>query len=219
MSSSFFAAILRASDVCDEETRVGASVPTTSEPARTDDDVRLCWYCCHPWVGAVIPFPVSYDERRDKFKVIGQFCSWECLKAYNRDYYANIRRSINDVNMRHYYKKLTGDTRCFRCAPHRAHLKAFGGTLTIEEFRTMQDPELKYAFSVGNFVPIVRMSENDDRVVDKRKKIGADEAPVDFGNSSYKNDTLKLRRPKPLTHGGRNGLERALGLNSLLKPK
>lgn len=175
---------------------------------------RLCWHCCHTWSGPTIPFPMRHDERRNKFTVVGQFCSWECVKAYNRDQYAGIRNSLNSVNIRHYYKKVTGDSRRFVSAPPRALLKAFGGTLTIDEFRRSRDPNLSYSFAPGRFVHVVPQSE---LAAPSRKKAPETAKPVDFGDAVCKNDNLRMKRPKPLTHGGRNGLERALGLNSLLK--
>lgn len=51
-------------------------------------------------------------------------------------------------------------------------------------------------------------------------KIAIDEnRQVNFKDAVCKNDSFRLRRPKPLAHGGKNGLERALGLNSLIKIK
>ena len=105
------------------------------EPGGVDAPVqqRLCWHCCHPWRGESLKFPVSKDDRLKKFRVVGQFCSWECIKGYNRDNYANIRNSIQDVNIRYYRKMMTGNVIPVPAAPPRSFLTAFGGKMNIDE--------------------------------------------------------------------------------------
>ena len=179
---------------------------------------RLCWHCCHPWDGTIIKLPIKHDKRLGKFKVVGQFCSWQCLKGYNRDYVTNIRNSINDVNIRYYRKELTGNTVPVVSAPPRSFLKAFGGTMTIDEFR-----KTSCSFSESSMWSDVLIPINTSRFsksTPANQKTSVDEnRQVDFGDAVSKNDSFRLRRPKPLAHGGRNGLERALGLNSLIKIK
>lgn len=177
---------------------------------------RLCWHCCHQWVGSSIQFPIRYDDRLNKFKVVGQFCSWQCVKGYNRDYFTNVRNSVHDVNIRYYRKKLTGNTVSVTAAPPRAFLKAFGGTMTIDDFRKSSCSVSEATLWSDNLIPIdmTKFSKSAE------PKITIDEnRQVDFKDATCKNDSFRLRRPKPLAHGGKNGLERALGLNSLIKIK
>lgn len=198
-------------------------IQTAGQIIAKPDDVpveRLCWHCCHPWQGHSIEFPISQDSRLKKFKVVGQFCSWECIKAYNRDNYTNIRNSIQDVNIRYYRKMLTGNVAPVSPAPPRSFLKAFGGKMTIDEFRKNSSRMNASEKSLWSTVLIQidnKLAPAPDAI---RKPAASDEnRHVDFADASCKNDSFRLRRPKPLAHGGRNGLERALGLNSLIKIK
>jgi len=183
---------------------------------------RLCWHCCHSWQGESIKFPVSQDFRLKRFRVVGQFCSWECVKGYNRDNYANIRNSIQDVNIRYYRKMMSGNVVPVPAAPPRSFLKAFGGKMDIDEFRKdfshVATPERSLWSAI-----LVQFDNKLTPVSETARKAAAVPAPggdhVDFAGASCKNDSFRLRRPKPLAHAGRNGLERALGLNSLIKIK
>jgi hypothetical protein len=92
--------------------------------------------------------------------------------------------------------------------------------MTIDDFRKNCSPMNGSEKSLWSAVSI----QIDNKIVSNRettrKPVAADEnRHVDFADASCKNDSFRLRRPKPLAHGGRNGLERALGLNSLIKIK
>ncbi len=191
-------------------------VIASSSPEQQQDVPRLCWHCCHRWDGSSIQFPIKYDDRLNKFKVVGQFCSWQCLKGYNRDYFTNVRNSVHDVNIRYYRKQLTGNTVSVAAAPPRSFLKAFGGTMSIDDFRKSSCSTSEASMWSDKLIPIdtTRFSRASE------PKITIDEnRHVDFKDAVCKNDSFRLRRPKPLAHGGKNGLERALGLNSLIKIK
>lgn len=107
------------------QSRQGDPWPTTS--------TSCCWHCCHTFDGPPIPLPVAYCSYTDTFRVIGNFCSFACARAYNVD---NRR---NHVSTMHYVtllrKRATGQLGHTRTAPPRTSLSMFGGALTIEEFR------------------------------------------------------------------------------------
>lgn len=95
----------------------------------------LCWWCCHEIPGESLGLP--YELKNNQFKTLGQFCTWPCVKAYNieRDKY-NTGQCTDLITL---YRKrsLGGESlgRPLKSAPNRLCLKAFGGKLTIEEFR------------------------------------------------------------------------------------
>ena len=99
----------------------------------------LCWHCCHPFDNEPIPCPFNYDEIRDRFEVKGNFCSWSCASAYSIDVY----KSLTYI----YILKRKFDPDTFEpemiVAPSRFCLKAFGGPLSINEFRSYQKDPLK----------------------------------------------------------------------------
>ena len=98
-------------------------------------------------------------------------------------------------------KKLYNKLGSIRIAPLREELDVFGGTMTIEEFR-------------------------NDSVVDKEKPKEIDKKPLEskvipiisntkkmdeIKSATGKNETLRLKREKPLKRN-QNNLESALGL-------
>jgi hypothetical protein len=96
---------------------------------------RLCWWCCHPIEGESLGLP--YEYKGGQFKTLGQFCTWPCVKAFNiqREKY-NMDQVLDLITL--YRKKSLGPgtiDRPLKSAPSRLCLKAFGGSLTIEEFR------------------------------------------------------------------------------------
>ena len=94
--------------------------------------VMLCWWCCHEIPGPVLHMPYKFSE--GKFYTCGQFCSWPCMKSYN---IFSGRPKIGTVSdlITLYKLKITGKVSPTSSAPSRFALKAFGGTMSIEEFR------------------------------------------------------------------------------------
>ena len=100
-----------------------------------------CWWCCHPFEWHPLSLPVHHDEKRNKYKVSGNFCSWNCMKAFN-----NSTNSVNKFRQHQHihnlFRKivLNGEGKPFPykhipLAPNRWSLKLFGGVKTIDEFR------------------------------------------------------------------------------------
>ena len=140
------------------------------------------------------------------------------MKAYDRDTFAPRVSSGKTANIRYYYKKVTGRSiGNVRSAPPRVALKAFGGKLGIEDFRKEFDAGLSYELDVTRLIPVVPLQRGASEPAGAARH----EAPtsVDFADATYRSDNLRLKRPKPLAHAGRNTLERVLGLNSLTKKK
>ncbi|AGE55624.1 MYM-type zinc finger with FCS sequence motif [Acanthocystis turfacea Chlorella virus MN0810.1] len=176
------------------------------------DCSRLCWHCCHPWQGDAIPYPFAYDDRTRKFKVGGQFCSFECIKGYSRDTVSVAVSGIHQMNIRHYRKVLTGRTDPFMPAPPKIVLRAFGGNLTIDEFRK-PNPDVEYTVNYGSTVKIIPYEAHEYRTGAKNVTMLDTETEVNIKNSNVKNEHLRLRRTKPLAQG-RTNIERSLGLNA-----
>ncbi|AGE55948.1 MYM-type zinc finger with FCS sequence motif [Acanthocystis turfacea Chlorella virus MO0605SPH] len=176
------------------------------------DCSRLCWHCCHPWQGEAIPYPFAYDDRTKKFKVGGQFCSFECIKGYSRDTVSVAVSGIHLMNIRHYRKVLTGRTDPFMPAPPKIVLRAFGGNLTIDEFRK-PTPNIEYTMNYGSTVKIIPYEAHEYHTGTKNVTLLDTETEVNIKNSNVKNEHLRLRRTKPLAQG-RSNIERSLGLNA-----
>ena len=194
-------------------TLVIAAHPPTTES--TSDVPCLCWHCCHAFDGPRLQFPVTYDNRTGLFRVVGSFCSWECIRGYDRDSFARIS-SPKSSTIRYYYKKLTGRSDTIKSAPPRVALRAFGGNLTIDEFRAARDVRLSYELlDATRLVRVPPPQASFSASVGEPRR--CETTVVDFAGTTSTTDNLRLKRPKPLTHAGRNSLERVLGLNSLMK--
>jgi hypothetical protein len=103
-------------------------------------------------------------------------------------------------------KKLYNKLGSITIAPLREQLDVFGGDLTIEEFRSNSIVDKEKPKEI-NSKPL------EDRVI----PIISNTKKMDEINSSTgKNETLKLKREKPLKRN-ENNLESALGL--IIKPK
>ena len=93
----------------------------------------VCWWCTHTIDSLPVGAPTHYNHRMDTFKVHGAFCSFECAKAYLID----RNNSYVDTSLITLLnKRLTGKINRINCAPPRIALAKFGGTMTIEEFRS-----------------------------------------------------------------------------------
>ncbi len=102
-------------------------------PNRTD---VWCWWCCHPFDGVPRFMPTKYDSARKRYKVMGNFCSWQCTKAFMY-FDTNYSTTNNMTLLTKLIKDIHGKTIAISCAPPRAVLKNFGGKMSIEEFRSI----------------------------------------------------------------------------------
>jgi len=100
-------------------------------PLPTSSDL-WCWWCCHKFSGTPCYLPTKYDEYRERYVVIGNFCSWSCVKSYNMDIGDNSTNSRNFI-LRRLLKQL--GIHCVKNAPPRTALLEFGGHLSIDKFR------------------------------------------------------------------------------------
>lgn len=176
-----------------------------------------CWWCCHPFEGPDLHLPYKYDEKTKRFTTLGHFCSWGCMKSYNID--KNSMSKYGEIGMyiTLMHKLATGKTDLIKSAPHRYTLEVFGGTLSIEEFRNsthfnkvlVMPNETHKLQSVVEYVKPDYKVHTVTELHDKLEKIH---------NSSGKNETLKLKRNKPLKREETSTLENSLGIKRVAKP-
>ena len=179
--------------------------------------MTLCWWCCHAFEGDALHIPHKYDARRNKFQTTGVFCSWGCMKSFAIDRHGTVHGGVVCMNIIAMRKQMTGELGRVTKAPDRYALQAFGGTLSIEEFRTV---------SVDTF-PIVTFPDESYRIQAVGTKTAISEtgtaatrskiesSPVvkiaAIQNSQTHNEPLRLKRPKPLKRD-QNNLEATLGI-------
>lgn len=178
-------------------------------PASTD---VWCWHCCHPFDTAPLPMPTGYDDRRDVFHVMGTFCSWGCVKAFNRGDSRTHIQSVNSNLITLFHMKTVGKLAGIRSAPPRLALKAFGGHMDIEEFRAASDRPAAFTILPARLVVHHHTVHEEDLTKTARPKRATDlKEVVNFKDVSVKNETLRLKRPKPLQNN-KNMIEKTMGI-------
>lgn len=115
----------------------------------------LCWNCCHSFDCVPSFLPVHLDLGSNQFYFAGNFCSWNCVKSYafrlhgvrkpgGASYISLLafltahrpRHCLYDKDVKHPHTcpcidMFTGVT----MSPKKEVLKAFGGNLSVEEYR------------------------------------------------------------------------------------
>lgn len=181
--------------------------------------MTLCWWCCHPFENEPLHLPYKYDDKRDKFHTMGHFCSWSCMKAFNVDHFPQHKSGLIGINITLMKKKMNDNKiELIKMAPSRYCLKAFGGTLTIEEFRKYDKSIVKTRLGCDKVVfsdTIVEFKENTTQCINT-SKFSEKRKLDEINNASHENQPLKLKREKPLKRN-KNNLENTLGLFSKKK--
>lgn len=162
-----------------------------------------CWYCCHPFNNAPVGIPEKItpisennesrsSEMKYVFSLYGNFCSYNCAARYlnpcnvddNAALITNLDLSREDekaeqiqlLELLCYMETNLEINEKIKLAPSRLSLKAFGGKLTIEEFRENFDQHDEYHIYKAPLVPIIYQLEestglNYDSKPKKVKKI------------------------------------------------
>ena len=110
----------------------------------------LCWWCCHAFDTVPCYLPVHYDEANKAFAFAGNFCSWNCVKRYAflmkspppAASYIGILAFSTSIRCEDDTLHTTGLCECSQkesvaitIAPDRERLEAFGGPMSIQEYR------------------------------------------------------------------------------------
>lgn len=180
-----------------------------------------CHWCCHTFDGIPIPLPTAHDDRTDVFKVTGVFCSWSCAKAYNIYSSASNWGERSELLYLLYKRTVPPGERNpggIPVALPRTHLKMFGGKLDIDEFRAMSGSAMCER-SIFAKIDCAKVGFMDPSATQSGPAAPlppqAPLKPLTFENlPAGKNETLKLRRSKPLPTKTSNILEKVLGLKS-----
>lgn len=112
-------------------TLMGAHTNVNEYPSST---TVWCHHCAHPFEGVPVMLPTMRCVVSKRFECHGTFCSFNCAKRRALD--MNQPRSVEMCALvSQFYKAVTGVRERVIAAPPRIALKAFGGTMSIEEFR------------------------------------------------------------------------------------
>lgn len=185
-------------------------------PVQRDPEVKenteglVCWWCTYelPHLPC-LHIPVKYDDMRKQFTTIGNFCSWECTKAYAKDMktarWAEISSFISMMRLNALGKYVP-----LFAAPKRETLKKFGGKLTIEEFRgCFGGPPPSIFFP--NDIQIYHLLESKDNKLSTKASGNSDTKMKAIEDTEVRGGNLKLKRAKPLERS-KSKLESTLGI-------
>jgi len=198
-----------------KQTRIDKPPSDPTEPPAFDPTGLVCWWCVHALPQRpCIHLPVRYDDKLDRFTTTGNFCSWQCAKAWAIDMNSARSGEIQSLValMR---KRAYGKYVPLWPAPKRQFLKCFGGTMTIEEFRSygglVEPPQI--FFPIENQIrPIFANSETVGTTRVSTATPATDPTRLKaIENSSTQQETLKLKRNKPLARAA-SKLESTLGI-------
>ena len=158
-----------------------------------------CWWESHSFNTPAVEMPESYFN--GKFNCTGKFCSWECMMAYNININdENISKRTSLIYMM--YKKTYNSYRIINPASSWKILIAFGGIISIEEFReNLLTNSLDY-----NYIkpPMISRISYVEKIPIKKDD-----------TNDIKNDDLILKRSKPLKSSKYN-LESIMGLKKIV---
>jgi hypothetical protein len=101
-----------------------------------------CWWCRHTF--ETYPKVAPVWIRGDEVEVIGNFCTWNCTKAYCMKEFRRL-----DLFNTFYHKLFQAHANEVVPAPSFLTIDTFGGPLTIQNFRkTLNNPERQLQFDM-----------------------------------------------------------------------
>ena len=98
----------------------------------------VCWWDGHEFDCPPVGCPCSHDERHNEFHLQGYFCSWACARAYGARYLSSSTSMMVPSYIKAILRAMgAANTDPPAAAPHWCVLKRFGGSMTIDEFRSL----------------------------------------------------------------------------------
>ena len=173
-----------------------------------------CWWCSHPFETKPCFLPLKYSD--EKYYVMGNFCSYNCVVAYSfdlRDYKVWERYSfIKDI-----HSKQTGIDKEIFASPRKEVLSNYSRGISIEEYRsTFFKNDKEYNLLIPPLIPITPLIEEELRdrnhAPTSKKRIALDNRQNLIANSH------QLKRRNPLPHQ-KNTLEQTMGIKVKSKKK
>ena len=166
-----------------------------------------CLWCCNNFENYPCALPIKLKMKT--FYVFGNFCSKECVAAYNFDTNENSNVIWDRyVSLNYLYSLIENEPDLkINLAPPRLCLNDFGGYLSIKEFReTSKNSNYKVLFPpMVSIIPSI-----EENFKDKLKKSDNHYIPIDKDRISKVNNDLRLKRKNPIMN--KNTLENCMML-------
>ena len=165
-----------------------------------------CWWCKHKFTSPRLSLPEQYYN--ETFYCTGNYCSWECMKAYNIDINDNFiwkRESL--INLMYYLTY--GAYKEIKPAPSWLILKDFGGNLSIIDFRK------HFEIINSDFVILHPPLISRQLQIEESYKKNTSTVVVNKLDKLLFNNNLSLKRNKPIETSQIN-LEKSMGLKRII---
>lgn len=153
-----------------------------------------CLWCCCSFDNEPYGLPIKKENK--KYVMFGNFCSPECVSAYNFDSNNNDNVMWERYSMINYLYSNNISNNYIKIALPRLSLKKFGGPFTIEKFRELSGCKT-YKITTPPMVPIIPSLE--EIIVDEYDN--SNQFGIfnnDFLKNNNNNNELRLKRTKPL---------------------
>lgn len=152
-----------------------------------------CYWCCHGFTTPPFGLPVKYY--RDKFYVVGCFCSLECASAHNMHSQDGVDQILERNNLLHALSRKIEYIETVKAAPSRLALRMFGGHMSIDEFRAF----CKTSKLINlNFPPMMTLTQQLEEINQCDVNQDYKYVPVDTERVNKYKEKIKLKRQKPL---------------------
>ena len=127
-----------------------------------------CWFCTLHFETVPCAKPIKYEK--DKFTVVGCYCSFNCVMADILDSRDTQKWELCGlVNLM--YDKIHGETKNIKPSPNKRVLKEYGGELTRLEYKNSLDDNITtYEILLPPIINIGYTIQKIDRKIDKSRK-------------------------------------------------
>ena len=177
-----------------------ALLPVKSEHA--------CYWCCHKFDSRCLGIPVKY--KKNTFYVLGNFCSMECICAYNFETNNNVNNMWEVYNLIIFMARKMNYTAAVYPAPPRKCLTMFGGYLSIEDFRLYCKSNKIVNYNNIPLIAIVDQVEEINNFYHKHQK--TDFIQIDVERIKNYETKLKLQQNEYIKENYENTLNNTMGI-------
>uniref|UniRef100_A0A6C0DAA9 MYM-type domain-containing protein n=1 Tax=viral metagenome TaxID=1070528 RepID=A0A6C0DAA9_9ZZZZ len=212
-------------DTSSENIKIDVISPTADSESRSSNGIYInkiniynievkqdtkCWWCKNCFSTPNVILPEQYFE--NTFYCIGNFCSYNCVKAYNIDLNDNSswkRESLINLMYHMTYSRFKN----ISPAPSWLILKEFGGFMSINEFRkNFETNNSEYLLLQPPLIS--RQMQIEESYKKNVQSLGGSLNKLD--KIFYPDGMLALKRNKPVETSQLN-LEKTMGLKRKVK--
>lgn len=175
-----------------------------------------CWWCTHEFNDNPIYIPYNKTDN-DTYLVVGHFCSFNCAASYNFKSLSGSDAIKRHLLMQNMYSTILNDySTNITPAPPRELLQKFGGTMTIEQFRSKSKNYGRHVQVVLPPMKSVQVEVTDEIKQCSFKQDSTKYIPIKKDEVEKITENLKLKRTNPVNNSN-SSIEKSFGLVRISK--